>query len=450
VRTPGSAPEAPGVDAALRVARRALARLPAYREVVRAHGVSPRRLGDLSGLPYLDKRTVFEGDIRGWIDGGSLPAAAELLTSSGQSGAFSVGMTSAAEALQATRMADHALRALGADEDSPTLLLNCLPMGIGVQTTLATVASPSVHLGMALELVDRVAAGFDRLVILAEPLFLKELAEAAIVAKGPGWAPPETFVFVGGEWVAEAWRTYVSGLMGLPDPATSPGPGVLISMGAAEIGLHSFVETPALRAARRALGDPAARHALFGRDPGYSPTFLTYDPERLHVEQRPHPDGWRTLVVTTLTDRLMPLVRYDLGDLVDLVPASAVNAELEARDAGVEVEGPVVALWGRAGEVSGPGWSLRPEPVKERIFASAAPAASLSGRFYLEVRDGEPWLHLQLRAGAGAAPAMVDDLRAYLHRVCGGGEVVLHDLAGYPHHLAGDHQHKPRYHAVSR
>src|SRR6266545_4405283 len=102
------------------------------------------------------------------------------MTSSGQSGAFSVGLTSPAEQRAQGRLADEVLRSLGASPDSPTLLLNCLPMGIG--------------------------------------------------------APPATFAFVGGEWVAESLRGYVSGVVGLPDPA-APGPGVLVSMGAAEIGL---------------------------------------------------------------------------------------------------------------------------------------------------------------------------------------------------------------------
>ena len=449
---PAAAPlRTDGRAAALRAGRRALARVPGYRELVASHGGRPGRLRDLSELPYLDKPTVFGGDLDPWIDGGGLGGAAELMTSSGQSGQFSVGVTSRAEVRGQERMVDDVLRRLGAGESSPTLLLNCLPMGIGVTTRLATVASPSVHLEMAIQLLQRVGPRFDRLVIVAEPLFLKELVEEALAAHGPGLLPPATFAFVGGEWVAESWRTYVSGVAGFPDPSTSPGPGVLVSMGAAELGLHCFFETPALRTARRALADPDARRALFGRDPGYGPSLLTYDPTRLYVEERERPDGWRTLAVTTLAPRLMPLVRYDLGDLGEMVPAAAINAELAARNVQARVDDPVVAVWGRSGAATGPGWTLRPEPVKERLFAYPALAASVSGRFFIEARDGEPWLHLQLRAGANPVHGAAADLRAYLQRECGGlGEVVLHDHRGYPHHLAGDFQHKPRYHALAR
>ena len=132
-------------------------------------------------------------------------------------------------------------------------------------------ASPSVHLEMAIELLERVGPRFDRLVIVAEPLFLKELAEEALAVHGPGLLPPATFAFVGGEWVAESWRTYVSGVAGSPDPSTSPGPGVLVSMGAAELGLHCFFETPALRTARRALDDADTRRASSAATPGTAP-----------------------------------------------------------------------------------------------------------------------------------------------------------------------------------
>ena len=52
--------------------------------------------------------------------------------------------------------------------------LRCL----GVPTRLATVATPSVHLEMAAELLVRAADGFDRVVIAAEPLF-QALADGA-------------------------------------------------------------------------------------------------------------------------------------------------------------------------------------------------------------------------------------------------------------------------------
>jgi phenylacetate-CoA ligase len=213
------------------------------------------------------------------------------------------------------------------------------------------------------------------------------------------------------------------------------------------VGLHVLQETAELRAARVLLDSPLSRDAVFGRDPGYSPTFLTWDPNRLHLEERLHADGATTLVLTALTRRLLPLVRYDLDDEVDIIGAEAANRELARVGADLRLEGPVLALWGRRGTaVHGPGWSLRPEQVKEGLFAIAAHAGALTGRFFIGVEDGRPVLHVQLRQGAGAAPGLESALESVASGAAGfpAGSRV-HSYRDYPFHDAGDFQHKPRY-----
>lgn len=439
------APLTAGERAALRSFRRAALTSRGYRAHLEALGVDHRLVTRLSQVPFTDKRAVFGDHIDFWVDGGHVSDAAELLTSSGASGLFSVGVTSRSERRAQERTFDLVIRSLGGGEDSSSLLVNCLPMGIAVPTRLATVATPSVHLEMAVELLARAGASFDRVVIAAEPLFLKELAETALRERGPGFADNVVGCFVGGEWVAESWRTYVSDLFGFSaDPRRL---GITVSMGAAEVGLHVLHENPALREARRALDGPLARRSLFGRDPGYSPTLLTWDTNRFFVEEREHEDGARTLVLTALTRRLLPLVRYDLDDEAEIVDTGRANAELERQGSPVRLSGPVVALWGRRGStVSGPGWSLRPERVKEGLFATAAHAGALTGRFRI-ASDGErPVLHVQLRDGAGPGPGIVPALRAVATTAAGvTARVEVHEYRAYPFHEAGDFQHKPAY-----
>lgn len=441
-----------GADAAERAALRAFVRAVrssrGYREHLAGLGVHAERVRRLSDVPYLDKRTVFSGPIAPWLEGGRIDGAAELLTSSGQSGHFSVGVTSRWERRGLERTADEALRALGAGEHTSTLLLNCLPMGIAVPTRLATVATPSVHLEMALEMLRTLAPDFDRTVVLAEPVFLKELAETGVRADGPGFGRHVTACFVGGEWVSESWRRHVSSLFGFEGEGRRARAGVLISMGAAELGLHALFETPALREARRALDGAEARRALFGDDPGYTPTLLRWEPTRLHLEERRHDDGTRTVVCTTLVRRLLPLVRYDLDDLGHIVPAEILNRELEWRGSPVRVDGPVLALWGRRGaEARGDGWSVRPERIKCGLFATAAHAARLTGRFHVAPgADGEPVLHAQLRDDAAGDAALAQSLGALVSAAAGAaGRAELHPLRTYPFHDAGDFQHKPAY-----
>lgn len=419
-----------------------------YRAWLWRQGVDPARTTAIDQVPYLEKRDVFGADLATWIGGGPA-AAAELLTSSGQSGAFSVGATSRTEARSQQAATDAALRAVGAGEGRSTLLLNCLPMGISVPTTLATVATPSVHLEMAQELFERFGPAFDLVVVLAEPVFCKELAERLFAAHGAAWTADRLAFVVGGEWVSESWRGYVSGLLGLGPVRDQGKAGILISMGAAELGLHLLFETPALRTIRSVVDASGSARDLFDHDWGYTPTLFTFDPHRLHVEERTHSDGVPTLVCTPLTPRLLPLVRYDFGDVGEVVPVERVNAHLAALGAPHQVESPVVACWGRrtAGLVIGDRL-VRPELIKQRLFSSSAEAAVLTGRFYLE-HDPEPVLHVQLRPATIATPQLAADLGAFLADVTGTTcRVAVHARDDYPFHLPGDHQHKPAYHAA--
>lgn len=440
------APLTAGERAALRTFRRAALTSRGYRAHLERLGVDHRLVTRLSEVPYTDKRSVFGDHIDFWLDGGRVSDAAELLTSSGQSGLFSVGVTSRSERRAQERTFDLVVRSLGGGEDTSTLLLNCLPMGIAIPTKLATVATPSVHLEMALELLARAGSGFDRVIIAGEPVFLKELAERGLRERGPEFADRVVACFVGGEWVAESWRRYVSQLFGFP-PDSQSRIGMIVSMGAAEVGLHVLAENPTLRAARRALDGPMARRALFGRDPGYSPTLLGWDVNRYYVEERRHEDGTSSLVLTALTRRLLPLVRYDLDDEAEILAPEAVNAVLADHGSDVRLDRPVVALWGRRGAtVGGEGWSLRPELVKEGLFTVAAHAGALTGRFRIAAAGDRPVLHVQLREGARPGPGIEAALRHIVTTAAGApAEVVVHPYRDYPYHQAGDYQHKPAY-----
>ncbi|MGD9696865.1 MAG: hypothetical protein AB7V42_14535 [Thermoleophilia bacterium] len=436
--------------AALRSFRRAALSSHGYRAHLEREGVDHHTVTRLAQVPYTDKRSVFTDSLETWLDGGRVSDAAELLTSSGSSGLFSVGVTSRSERRSQERTFDAVVQSLGGGEHSSTLLINCLPMGIAVPTRLATVATPSVHLEMALEILVRAGAGFDRVIIAAEPLFLKELGETALREHGPGFAERVVACFVGGEWVAESWRTYVSELFGF-SRAHPSRIGVMVSMGAAEVGLHVLHETPELREARRLLDSPAGREEIYGHDPGYSPTLFTWDPNRLYLEERRHEDGASTLVLTALTRRLLPLVRYDLEDEAQILSEERVNEALTGLGE-LTVHGPVLAMWGRHnGQIRGDGWSLRPEVIKEGLFATAAHAGALTGRFRIASEAGRPVLHVQLRDGVRPGPGIEFALGNTLSAAAGvAGDVRVHPYRDYPYHEAGDFQHKPTYLERSR
>ena len=445
--SPSSRASSESCAAALAAFRRAVSVAPRYRGWLAERGIAPERVSDISEVPYLTKQDVFAGGLEGWIEGGHPSGAAELLTSSGLSGSFSVGVSSRSELLAQQAGTDAALRSIGAGEDTTTLLLNCLPMGITVPTTLATVATPSVHLEMAQEVMERLGPDFDRVVILGEPVFLKELAERLFAAHGAGWSASDTTCIVGGEWVSESWRRYVGGLLGMPAPEQQGPGGILISMGAAELGLNLLYETPQLRAVRSLLDQSGQTRDLFAHQHDYTPSLFSYDPTRIHLEQRHHEDGSRTLVFTPLGRRLLPLVRYDLGDLGEIIPAARINAFLEGMGSLVTAHDPLVAVWGRRTlPYGGAAEVVRPEQIKQRLFAFTAEAAVLTGRFRLE-RAGEGWvLHVQQRQRTVPTPDLEDALGNFLSRLVGGSaHAIVHPHGEYPFHTAGDFQHKPVY-----
>lgn len=435
-----------GEIAALGAYRRAVAASAGYRDHLARVGMNPESVERFADVPFIDKQIVFGDGVDRWLEGGRLADAGEVLLSSGLSGQFSVGVTSRAEQITARDTLDAALTAAGAGPYTSSLVINCLPMGISLPTTLATVANPSVHLEMAQEVHRRLGPDFDRVMVVAEPVFMKELAERIFAERGPRPAPFAESWFVGGEWVSEPWRQYVEGLLG-GTAGRREGAGILISMGAAELGLHLLFETPELRVARAALDDSPHGRELFARDLGYTPNLFTFDPRRIHLETREHADGATTLAGTTLSRRLLPLVRYDLDDLGEIIPAARVNAFLADTGARVTVDGPIVAMWGRRGAaVTGPGWTLRPEQLKDRLFRGAANAACLTGRFFIEASGARPAVHLQLRPATVATPNLATDVAAQLATLIGvTSTVTIHPHADYPFHLAGDFQHKPRY-----
>ena len=102
-----------GERAALRIFRRAALSSRGYRAHLERAGIDHLRVSRLSQVPFTDKRVVFGDHIDFWLEGGRIADAAELLTSSGQTGHFSVGVTSRAERRVQERAFDLVVRALG-------------------------------------------------------------------------------------------------------------------------------------------------------------------------------------------------------------------------------------------------------------------------------------------------------------------------------------------------
>ncbi len=197
-------------------------------------------------------------------------------------------------------------------------------------------------------------------------------------------------------------------------------------MGAAELGLHLLHEVPELALARSiAAADPVgAARGTWGDLCGgaYVPALLTYDVSRLHVETRPDAAGVPRLLVTTLEDVPLPLIRYDLGD-VAMVLGDAAVAALAART-GVPLPAPLVALAGRGAHLrTASGRACAPRRCGSGC-SGTPPGRDLTGRFRLRASEPGGVLECHLEARERTAPgpgveAALRDLERWLWELGG-------------------------------
>lgn len=390
---------------ALNAFRRAAACVPAYQTLLREAGVAVEgveTLEDFRRLPVLQKRNTFQRFAIGelCVDG-LVGRLGNVLTSSGHSGNFAFGLTET-DALEASvKWIDDALDAIFAVRSHPTLLINCLPMGVKVPTRACTLADTSVRPDMAVALVKTFGQHFAQIIILGEAAFLKLLLESG-PRSGVDWRAHLVHLITGEETLAENARRYLQQLLG--HNIHHPENGMVFSsMGVAELGLNIFFEVPptgSLVLLRRTLHESAPlREAVLGSQTRWVPSLFTYDPRRIFVEF--DPSG--RLILTTLDPRLrLPLIRYATGDqgFVLQLPSS-VREALEAKKLSWDLlqSLPLVALQGRGDYASAGESRVYPEAVKEGLYHNDSLAASTTANFRLLSGSAAAVIRIQLSPG---------------------------------------------------
>lgn len=407
-------------DERLPEAVRAAAEAPAYRQILIEAGVTPEavrcRADFERRIPIIDKAGTFcRFPVAQLCRGGELGDLAGVLTSSGHSGRFAFGVYDRAGSAAEIEATDAALDAFFGVKSRPTLLINCLPMGVYVPTRACTLAQVSVREDMATALVRQLADGFAQVILVGETAFLKRVLEYGL-EQGIDWRALRVHVIVGEEPMAENARRYVEGMLGTA--GHDPERGLIMSsMGVGEVGLNLFFELPLLIRLRRCVHEHRkALEALCGVGVRHVPMLFTYQPERLFVEIAEGDD----LVVSTLDpQRRIPLLRYRTGDAVQWVDAAAAaevlrgcgEPELAEMTAGL----PIIAVWGR-GEAArtGDGQTVYPEAVKEGIYADPALARLTTANFRVRSGAQAVLLRIQLSPGVAAEADLAERFAAAL------------------------------------
>lgn len=404
---------------AIGASRRAAKHSEAYRLLLQEHGVDPAQLGSLadwSSLPILTKANTFERFSLAQL-ARPLPASAiaDVLTSSGRGGrSYGFRLTAREQHEDAWFSIDLGLQDVFGVDETPTLLVNCLPMGVVFLSRAVAVANVSVREDMACSILRDVGPSFRQTLLCTDPLFIRRLLGEAQVA-GLDWSALNTSVIVGEEVLVEAQRDYIAARMGI-DIDTDPYRLVGSSFGVGELGLNLLFETRETIRMRRAMRtQPALAQVLCGASAVDAlPSIFCYNPLRTYLEVL-HPDasGFGELCITMLDPHaVIPLPRYATGDLGRLI--SPQETEKAAAMAGTDLPWlPMVAIQGRIKDRSLGLPSV--ESIKELIYLDHAIADRLSGAFRLAQDDsGCTTLTLQTSTAADVTP----ELRTQLMELC--------------------------------
>ncbi len=407
--------------------RQVARQVPGYADLLAERGARASdvaELGDfLTVCPVLSKADLFgRVPLQRLCVGGRLDGVDGVLTSSGQGGRFSFGLSTRKQSRRAVAAIELGLQYAFQTDDRRTLLINALPMGVSFSCPTVTVAQTSVREDMVAALVEEFGRYYEQIILVLDPLFCKRLLDYGR-DWGLDWSAYRIHAIVGEETFGEQFRSYVARRLG-QDPDGWTRGFIGSSMGVGELGLNLFFETRETVALRQlAHRRPEILRPAMGDWPGRVPPMVfVYDPLRIFVEViDPDALGFGDLVVSTLDSlQVLPLLRYRTGDRARLVDRGGLRSALEAGGAGhLGLPGlPIVAVCGRSGDVLPDGRTLL--DLKDALYADVSIADQLSGAFRVGWDGSGCDIQVQARAGwDGDAEGLEERL---VRLLCGGSE----------------------------
>ena len=441
--------------AVLKAFHRAAREVPAYGRLLDHNGVDPREITTVDHfrqkVPILDKKSVFAShELRDLCVGGSIDDISLFYSSSGHSKSFSFGVETWADAGRLALETEFALQEIFQALDRKTLLINALPMGVRIYTRTVPQAQTSVRSDVILALIEKLRGDFDQFILIAEHLFLKKVIEDG-VEQGISWKDLNVHVLTGAEYIAENFRTYLAALLGVDFDRPETGT-IIINFGLSELSPSIFRENIQTLRLRRLIHDnPDLCKALCGWEAPICPTVMQLSPGQCYAEAIPGPEGRSELVVTVLSQaRKMPIIRYNTGDVVELLAYDEFATILADFDLGSLIPPcplPIALIWGKLQTLQTPqNQKIYSESVKEALYSVPPVAQRMTGAFRLQNGDDAPELLLQLKPGVADLDAFLPDLEDSLRRFsCEPLQVRTYPYANFPCDGAGDFESKNRY-----
>ncbi|BAY24999.1 hypothetical protein NIES2100_47980 [Calothrix sp. NIES-2100] len=398
--------ETPTESAVLALFQDVVAHVPAYQAFLREQGIDPatiQSLADFQNLPAIAKDNyISRYPLADLCCNGQLSECDMIAASSGSTGKPTFWPRFFADELQiATRFEQIFHDSFYADTRR-TLAVICFTLGTwvgGMFTTnccryLAskgypvTVITPGNNKEEIFRVVQELGSGFDQVVLLGYPPFLKDVIDTGI-ARGVQWQQYHIKLVMAGEVFSEEWRSLVAQRIG----ASNPCYDFASLYGTADAGVLGN-ETPLSICIRRFLAQqPDAAKALFGES--RLPTLVQFDPISRFFEAQ---DG--SLLFSG--NNGIPLVRYNILDTGGIISYDAMLQFLRewgfdplqdehlcvAKEPARGIRAlPFVYIFGRSNfTVSYFGANIYPENVTVGLERSPIPEW-VTGKFVLQVKE---------------------------------------------------------------
>ena len=436
-----------GANLLLPAFRRAAKKMPAYTERLKQKGINPRAIKTLEDfknrVPIFGKKDFF---VNTAIDklciNGDLSSMKLTLSSSGYSGTYSFGINTEYNQKNIAFSIDTALEYVFKISKKKTFLVNCLPMGVKVPTTLQ-ISETSVRADMALAMIKKFSPHFEQVLIVSDPHFLKKLVEEGI-EEGVNWKKMNVNLILGEDWFSESFRMYLADLLG--HDFNYPEKGIIgATLGIAELDLNLFHETiDTIRIRQAAQNDPKLRQKLFGPDVKISPIIFHYYPHRMYLEAGDNNE----LIFSMLSSHfLIPLIRYNSQDQGRIFSYNTIKALL--KDAGYaqlipELKLPLVAVSGRKDRcLALAGKNVSPEEIKEGLYSDFEVSSLTTGYFMLTNKENKGKLEIQLKKGICQTQAIKTKFeKAALKFTDVYLEVILYPYQDFPYGMEVDYERK--------
>lgn len=424
------------------------ARVPAYKDFLKAHNFSAssvRSYADFPSIPSIDKDNYlrkYSKEMLCW-DGEFAHGQWVISTTSGSTGQPYYFPREHSQDWQYAISAELYLRNNFSIQKKSTLYIVAFPMGAwigGLFTYEAlkivaenggydlSIITPGIHKQEVINAVKQLGKSFDQVIIGAYAPFLKDILDDG-ARDGIRWSDYNLGFVFSAEAFSETFRDYVLKTTGIKDSFRS----TLNHYGTVDLGTMAH-ETPESILIRRHLSQTDSLETIFPEKVRQA-TFAQFNPELFNFESVDS-----NLFCTAYSG--IPLVRYDLKDYGGVITRTEVHNRMKAQgfdvDAEIKKAGlqetvwqlPYVYVYERNDfSVSYYAFQIYPDMIR-RALQQKDWESMLTGKFsmlvdYSEHGRQQLHIHTEVKHGHEASDAIRERIVETIHRQ------LLHDSSEY-------------------